>query len=115
MERERRIKIQAEIYTDDTSNFATWCEGGYTEANDISLIEKAFIEGAKWADKHPISNGEELLYVAQKTTNRTKKEVINKACEWIKENIIDYVNADSIGYYVDDEIFIHDFKKAMEE
>lgn len=52
MTREEQIKKQADIYTDDASNYAEWSEDrGWTETNDIELVEKAFIEGAKWADK----------------------------------------------------------------
>lgn len=52
MTREEEIKKQVDIYTDDSSNYAEWSDdGGWSETNDIELIEKAFIEGAKWADK----------------------------------------------------------------
>ena len=52
MTREEQIKKQADIYTDDSSNYAEWSDdGGWSETNDIELIEKAFVEGAKWADK----------------------------------------------------------------
>lgn len=52
MTREEQIKKQADIYTDDASNYANWSDdGGWSETNDIELIEKAFMEGAKWADK----------------------------------------------------------------
>ena len=78
-----------------------------------------FQEGAKWADENPNSNGKELLYVAQKTAERTKNEVISKACEWLKGQLID--NQDNCGYAVVStfdtttvEEFICDFKKAME-
>ena len=55
MTREEQIKKQADIYTDDSSNYAVWSDdGGWSETNDIELIEKAFIEGAKWADKTQI-------------------------------------------------------------
>lgn len=56
MEREEQIKKQADIYTDDASNYTEWSDdGGWSSTNDIELVEKAFIEGAKWADKHPKS------------------------------------------------------------
>lgn len=63
-----------------------------------------FQEGAKWADKTN-ANGKELLYVAQKTAERTKKEIISKACEWLLKG----------GYFVNNTETINDFKKAMEE
>ena len=56
MTREEEIKKQADIYTDDASNYTEWSDdGGWSNSNDIDLIEKAFIEGAKWADNNPKS------------------------------------------------------------
>lgn len=84
-----------------------------------SLEANSIIEGIEWADEHPNPNGKELLYVAQKTTEMTKKEVVSKACEWLKKQRID--NRDNCGYPVVStfdtttvEEFICDFKKAME-
>ena len=55
MTREEHIKTQADIYTDDSSNYCEWSDdGGWSDTNDIELIEKAFIVGAKWADKTQI-------------------------------------------------------------
>lgn len=56
MEREEQIKKQADIYTDDASNYTEYSvDGGWTDTTDVDLVEKAFIEGAKWADEHPKS------------------------------------------------------------
>lgn len=44
-----------------------------------------------------------------------RKEVINKACEWIKENFEDYVDVEVSSYYIYDKQFVEDFCKAMEE
>ena len=50
------IKKQAEIYTDDVSNYTEWTDdGGWTDYNAAKFVEKAFIEGAKWADANPKS------------------------------------------------------------
>lgn len=91
MTREEQIQKQADIYTDDTSNYAEWSDdGGWSDTNDIELIEKAFIESAKWADK---------------TT-------IEKACEWLEEQ-------NKMCMYELEMIlggnFINDFKKYLEE
>lgn len=75
------------------------CFGNYSEG-----YEEGFIEGAKWADENPNSNGKELLYVAQKTADMTRKEVISKACDWLLKG----------GYFVNNTETINDFKKAME-
>lgn len=85
MTRDEQIKKQADIYTDDASNYTEYSDdGGWSDTNDIELVEKAFIEGAKWADANPkrtwISveddlpcNHEELII----TGNYYKKETIN--------------------------------------
>lgn len=52
-----------------------------------------FIEGAKWADK----------------------TMIEKACNWLKENISNYVDVYVSDYYIYDDKLAEDFKKAMEE
>ena len=91
MTREEEIARQADKYTDNSSNYAEWSDdGGWSETNDIDLIEKAFKEGATWADE----------------------TMIDVACEWL-----DKVNTDN---YMDSGIFqmselIIDFKKAMKE
>ena len=46
MTREEEIKKQAVIY-------AEWSnDGGLSVANDIELVKRAFIDGAKWADNN---------------------------------------------------------------
>lgn len=93
MTREEQIKKQVDIYTDDSSNYAEWSDdGGWSETNDIELIEKAFIEGAKWADKYPNNKG--LVNI----------EIV---CEWLSDNMKNYAAFDSD--------IIKDLKKAMEE
>ena len=48
-----RFYVKADIYTDDASNYTEWSDdGGWSDTNDIDLVEKAFIEGAKWADNN---------------------------------------------------------------
>lgn len=45
-----------------------------------------------------------------------KKEIIAKACAWLKQHKEDYNKYDAwIGEYVDFNSLITDFKKAMEE
>ena len=55
MTREELIKKQAEIYTDNRNNYVEWSDG-WSAHNDIKFVEKAFIEGAKWADNNPKSS-----------------------------------------------------------
>ena len=66
-------------------------------ANEVDYKSSAaydgFVMGAKWADK----------------------TMIEKACEWIKENFECYVGADVSPYYIYEDDFVEDFRKAMEE
>lgn len=73
-----------------------------------------FQEGVELAE---LNTGKELLYVAQKTDERTKKEIINKACEWLKNTIDDdvLVKCGSVVKCIDVNEFIEYFRKAMEE
>lgn len=70
---------------------------------DIDLTD-AFEAGFEYAKE---VNGKELLYVAQKTAERTKKEVIHKASEWLLHQ------EEMIGISFEND-FIERFKKAME-
>lgn len=91
MTREEEIKKQADIYTDNASNYTEWGDG-WEDFDDRELVEKAFIEGAKWADK----------------------TMITKACEWLEKqqnnyNLTDAWNGDFISFVS----FMMDFCKAM--
>ena len=55
MTREEEIKKQAEIYTDNRDNYVEWSDG-WEAHNDIKFVEKAFIEGANWADSNTKSS-----------------------------------------------------------
>lgn len=74
-------------------------EAAYSRyCNDSSITFglscNCFEEGAKWADK----------------------TMIDKACEWLKENIHKYQEYDESGFYHEKNKFLFkDFKKAMEE
>ena len=94
MTREEKIEKQAAKEQFDLYESLDWRAG--------------FISGAKWADENPNSNGKELLYVAQKTAERTKQEFISKACEWL-DNINTYDYMDSGVFQMSDLII--DFKK----
>lgn len=82
------------------------CE--YYEKNPAGDSMTAFEEGANWADEHPKeTNGKELLYVCQRTAERTKKEMIEKACKWLGN----YAELTGIDF----ETIKESFLKAMEE
>lgn len=44
-----------------------------------------------------------------------RKDLLDKVCEWIKENFEDYVDVEVSSYYIYDKQFVEDFRKAMEE
>lgn len=92
MTREEEIKKQADIYTDDASNYAEWSDdGGWSDTNDIELIEKAFIEGAKYADK----------------------TMLDRACEWLDDIDFDMEYWNQEDGFCKEE-FITAFRQAME-
>lgn len=89
--------------------------------------EGAFIAGAEWMQKRMIDNpdGKALLYAVNKTAERTKREMIEKAVEWIKsqiytENIFEYDDDEQPIKYIcasccdSVEEFIEKFKQAMQ-
>jgi mannosyltransferase OCH1-like enzyme len=91
MKRDEEIARQADKYTDNSSNYAEWSDdGGWSDTNDIDLIEKAFESGAKWADE----------------------TMIERAVNWLVHNM---ASGEYLGLY--DTIikpdFITKFKKAM--
>ena len=130
MTREEQIKKQADIYTDDASNYAELSDDGWSDTNDIELVEKAFIEGAKWADKNPnpqniaeylykekgypislngeIPTFEETMKAVQAYNAYKEKQLIEKACNWLREQ------KEMIGISFQED-FIERFKIAMEE
>lgn len=70
-----------------------------------------FQEGVEQAESN---SGKELLYVAQKTAERTKKELKIKAREWLEDNKDSYI-IDIEGETIVDDAIIEDLLKALEE
>ena len=70
-----------------------------------------FQEGVELAESN---SGKELLYVAQKTAERTKKEFKIKARQWLENNKDSYI-IDIEGETIVDDAIIEDLLKAMEE
>lgn len=70
-----------------------------------------FQEGVELAE---LNSGKELLYVAQKTAERTKKELKIKARQWLEDNKDSYI-IDIEGETIVDDAIIEDFLKALEE
>ena len=87
---------------------------------------KAFIAGAEWMQERMVENpdGGALLYAVEKTAERTKREVIEKAVEWLKGEMCyrdqssgrgSYGEVKTLGGYDSLEEFIDEFKKAMQD
>lgn len=70
-----------------------------------------FQEGVELAESN---SGKELLYVAQKTAERTKKELKIKARQWLENNKNSYI-IDIEGETIVDDAIIEDLLKALEE
>lgn len=70
-----------------------------------------FQEGVELAESN---SGKELLYVAQKTVERTKKELKIKARQWLENNKDSYI-IDIEGETIVDDAIIEDLLKALEE
>lgn len=70
-----------------------------------------FQEGVELAEAN---SGKELLYVAQKTAERTKEELKIKARQWLENNKDSYI-IDIEGETTVDGAIIEDFLKALEE
>jgi hypothetical protein len=63
-----------------------------------------FEKGAMWADEHPVNyDGKAMLHVLNKGAAVGRREMLDKACEWLKKSTI---LADTT---------IERFKKEMEE
>ena len=87
--------------TEERSNAAEQYVEGFHPAIK-RMCKECFVDGAKWADEHP----------------RKGLVDIEKACEWIKQNISRYLfNTGKLDEYIptcSDKLY-EDLKKAMEE
>lgn len=88
------------------------------ESSAITMARVAYIQGA--TEQKAIDNeeqGKALLYAVHKTAERTKKEVIDKACEWIINTYLgDYVTDEYGNGGIGDNVKLaEDFRKAMED
>lgn len=90
--REEEIEKQGTTYSDIASNYIEWGDG-FEDYDDREYVERAFIEGAKWADNNP---KEGLVD-------------INKAREWVKNAFVGPFGEGMANNIADE------FVKAMEE
>ena len=85
MTREEQILNKAIDYSEIEENFLEYDDCGDV-CDDKTFVEKAFIEGAKWADR----------------------TMIARAVEWLQDSVYD-------RYIEMHEDNIEDFRKAMED
>ena len=103
MTREEQIKKQADIYANEASNYTEWSDdGGLSATNVIELVEKAFIDGAKWADNNI------CLSSLWKDTNIVPSD--NKGILYLTKNgkvgVIKAVKSNDWDWYVSDKYSI---------
>lgn len=107
--KEERAELALRIYTsEDIPQYDEYAEG--VQAGQAYGFKDGYIVGAE--EQKAIDddeNGKALLYAVNKTTERVKREMINKACEFILES--GHVR---IGGITRKE-FVEYFRKAMEE
>ena len=74
------------------------------------IDKESFRQGIEWADEHPINyDGKAMLHVLNKGAVIGRREMFDKACDWLyKRQQVDLVVPNI-------EKFIDDFKKAMEQ
>jgi hypothetical protein len=54
-----------------------------------------------------------LLYIVEKTAERTKREMIEKAADWIGNMVIEYLQGDVTHIFTYE--MISDFRKSMQD
>ena len=92
MTRKEQILNEAIDYSSIEENFMEFYDCGDVW-DDSDYIQKAFEEGAKWADK----------------------TMIEKVCKWLKDNLANRIYDRDCYLDTFTELFIEDFRKAMEE
>lgn len=90
MTRQEEILNKAIDYSEIEDNFIEYDDCGDV-CDDRELIEKAFIEGAKWADK----------------------TMIDKICKFLEEHT--YSNEDNIRFKLSEEYVENVIRKYLEE
>ena len=119
--RQANITLLGVTGLDSPQEFAKKCKENETAIsrrinNAISLLNSVKEEES--------NEGQALLYAVEKTAERTKREVIEKAAEWLKEEMHykdhssgrgSWGEIEALGSYDSLEEFIEDFKQAMQD
>ena len=108
-------------------NYANSFKGEGVENEELKeTIRLAIIDGALWADEHPVHyDGKAYLYVLHKGVEQGKKEMLKKICEWLYENMEELPQRNNDGEVYDTCVcaskedtlsdFISNLCKAMED
>ena len=83
-------------------------EKGYHHGLDMVL---SFLDTLDVKEVDEEYNGKAMLHVLEKGVKQGKREAINRACEWLNDNLHHYWGSIS----ADPHNFLFDFRKAMEE
>lgn len=81
---------------------------------DDANVQDHFIAGAEWMQEkmRETNEGQALLYTVEKTAERTKREMIEKAVKWMYNYfVIDHYGMTSAGF----GLFELAFKQAMQD
>lgn len=108
MTREEQI-VEAAKAKEEETGFCELVKSPVSRGVD-SACGIGFIEGAVWADEHPINyDGKAMLHVLNKGAAIGRREMLDKACEWLEQRQLVDLEVPNI------EKFINDFRKDMEE
>lgn len=93
--------VELQLYGDN-GNYWVEIRSSIDLDEKIAIIMQMFEEGSNDS-------------IAMTVANKIKQETVDKACEWLRENIYHrvYECGDRLGYPTAD--FLKDFRKAMEE
>jgi len=101
-----------------------WFNYEYRDSNGRlyrNCFEDGFELGANWQEQQDEKDTSDMLTVTYlRGGDEGKKIMVDKACEWLEENLINYWGQLFANYYGqinanDTEQFIKNFRKAMEE
>ena len=82
-------------------------------------VEKAAFQMAEWKDGHPKISSGKVLQLRRRAYKKGYDKAIEKACEWLKENLTLYVSVEPKGWegyklLIEEEELTTELKKAME-
>jgi len=69
-----------------------------------------FLDTLKVKEVDEEYNGKAMLHVLEKGVKQGRREIINRACKWLRKELVNFEDYSGMG-----EELISDFRKAMEE